>query len=264
MCQRFGLLLVFASLLGVTTANAQSQPPSDPQAVALAAQSMAAMTGGTAITDVTLTGNVTSISGSETQAGTGTFLAKGASESRIDLTLNGGNRSDIRNGTSGFPEGTWAGSDGVSNAYASQNCWTDAGWFFPAFSWLSGSDPAVVLSYVGLESRSGASVQHIRSYRYVPDKNSSTTTLLQQQSTIDFYLDASSSLPVAISFNVHPDDDSNVNFSVEVDFSNYQLNNGAQIPMRIQRYLQGGLVLDLVVTGVSLNSGLPDSDFTIQ
>jgi hypothetical protein len=51
---------------------------------------------------------------------------------------------------------------------------------------------------------------------------------------------------------------------VEVDFSNYQATNGTQVPRHIQQYVQGTLTLDLVLTGVSLNSGLPDSDFNIQ
>ena len=225
---------------------------------------MAALTGGTAITDVTLTGNVSWIAGTETQSGTGTFLAKGASQSRYDLVLAGGNRTDIRNASSGFPGGTWIGPDGGSNSYASQNCWTDSGWFFPALSSLSGSDSSVVLSYVGQESRAGVSVQHIQAYRYVPAKSAATTTLLQQESTTDFYLNTASSLPVAIAFNAHPDDDSSVNLVVEVDFSNYQLASGAQIPMRIQKYLQGGLVLDFAVAGLVLNTGLPDTDFSIQ
>jgi len=139
-----------------------------------------------------------------------------------------------------------------------------ASWFFPALSSLSGVDPSVVLKYVGLENRSGTSVQHLQSYRYVPAKLASTSTLLQQQSTVNFYLDTSSSLPVSTTFNVHPDDDSSVSLTIEVDFSTYQLSDGAQIPMHIQRYMQGGLVLDLVVTGISLNSGLQDSSFTIQ
>jgi hypothetical protein len=178
--------------------------------------------------------------------------------------LSGGNRSDIRNNSSGFPLGTWSGRDGASNSYASQNCWTDAAWFFPALSSISGLDSAVVLTYVGLESRNGISVQHLQSYRYVSAKKSSTTLLIQDESTIDFYLDAMSLLPVSIIFNVHPNNSSSVNIPVEVDFSNYQATNGAQVPRHIQQYVEGTLALDLVVTGVTLNSGLPDSDFNIQ
>jgi len=225
---------------------------------------MAALTNGVSIKDVTLTGDVTSIAGSDTKVGMAVLLAKGANESRVEFTFSGDTRTEVRSSTNGFPLGTWAGSDGVNHYYASQNCWTDAAWFFPALSAISGLDPTVVLTYVGLESRNGVSVQHLQSYRYVSAKRASTTLLIQQESTIDFYLDVASFLPVSILFNVHPDNNSTVNIPVEVDFSNYQATNGAQVPRHIQQYVQGTLALDLLVTRVTLNSGLPDSAFNIQ
>jgi hypothetical protein len=144
------------------------------------------------------------------------------------------------------------------------NCWTDASWFFPVLSSLAASDPSVVLSYVGLESRAGLSVHHLRSYRYVPAKSAKTTALTLQLSTTDYYLDASTLLPVAAVFNIHPDDDASVNIPVEILYSQYQLMNGLQVPLHIQRYLQGELAVDLLVSSAMVNSGLPDSEFNIQ
>src|SRR5437667_12398142 len=95
------------SLFVASFVVAQNPPVSDPRALTLAAQSIAAMTGGNALSDITLTGNVTWIAGSDIQTGIGNFLAKGTSQSRVDLTLSGGNRSDIRNSSSGFPQGAW-------------------------------------------------------------------------------------------------------------------------------------------------------------
>ena len=81
---------------------------------------------------------------------------------------------------------------------------------------------------------------------------------------MDFYLDATSLLPVAIKFNTHPDDDANTNIPVEVDFSSYQAVNGAQIPFHIQKFSQGTLMLDVTVTSVAVNSGVADSAFMVQ
>ena len=93
------------SLFVAFFASAQNPPASAPQALALAAQSIGALTSGTAISDVTLTGNVTSIAGSDVETGTGAFVAKGTGASRVDLTPSGGKRSDIRNSSNGFPQG---------------------------------------------------------------------------------------------------------------------------------------------------------------
>ena len=89
---------------------AQSPPASDPQALGYAAQSIAALIGGVTVSDVTLTGSVTRIAGSEADTGTATLLAKGTTESRVDLQLTGGSRSDILNGSSGFPRDRGSGA----------------------------------------------------------------------------------------------------------------------------------------------------------
>jgi hypothetical protein len=239
-------------------ALAQTQPASDPQAVTYAAQSIAAVTGSTTISDVTLTGTAT---WNSTDTGTAMLRALGTGESRMDLTFTNGTRTEIRDAQTGLPLGQWFALNNASGNYAYQNCLTDAVWFFPALSSLA-AGPNVVLSYIGQETRNGASVQHIQSYLYQSGQTSSPTP--QQLSTTDFYLDAASFLPVAVTFNSHPDNDATTNLLIEVDFSNYQATSGFVVPMHIQRYQQGNLMVDVVLSGASVNTGLPLSLFTIN
>src|SRR2546422_254084 len=90
-------------------------------------------------------------------------MAKGSGESRTDLTLRQGNRSEIRNNSSGIPEGEWIGRDGVSHTESLHNCWTDASWFFPVFSSLTQTaNPNFVFIYVGQEQHGGVNAQHVR------------------------------------------------------------------------------------------------------
>jgi len=253
------------SLLAASFALAQNLPTSDPQALSLAAQSVAAMTGGATIGDVTLTGNANWIAGSDQETGQLTLRAKGVAESRIDLNLSGGTRTEIRNDTAGFPQGESIRPDGTVHAWATHNCWIDASWFFPALSFLSAaSDPTLVFSYVGLETHRQATVQHLRVFRYLAGQKPAYISLTQRISTMDIYLDATSLLPRAFVFTIHPDDDALTDIAVEILFSNHQAVNGVQTPLRIQRLIQNGLAVDLVVTGVALNSGLPDSLFAVQ
>ena len=156
-------------LLLASVASAQNPPQSDPQAVSLATQAMAALTNGVAVSDVTLSGNATWIAGLDVETGSATLLAKGTGESRIDLSLTSGQRSEIRNNASG-PQGAWVDA-GTTHAYALHNCWTDSAWFFPILSSLSGANPSAVLSYIGSETRNGTSVQHLHSYFYLPAKS---------------------------------------------------------------------------------------------
>ena len=248
------LVVLVLVLLSAICALAQN-PSSDPLAVSLAQNAIAGLTGGMTLNDVTLSGNVISILGSDYETGTATLMAKGLVESRLDLNLSGGTRSDVRNLTNGFPAGAWQKNSGTPNAYAQHNCWTDAVWFFPALSSLAQTVSAnFVFKYIGQEQHNGVNVQHIRVSRVSVPVATST----------DFYLDVNSLLPLALGFNLHADDDMNTNIPDEIRFANFQVVNGIKIPFHFQQILNGGVVLDVTVTSAILNTGLLDSVFTLQ
>src|SRR5690242_12146026 len=102
---RLAMAVVFSFL--AIGAVAQVVPTSDPLAISLAQKSIAALTGGSAPQDVTLNASVISILGSDYETGTGTLTAQGYSQSRIDVNLSNGNRSDVRSMTSAGPTGAW-------------------------------------------------------------------------------------------------------------------------------------------------------------
>jgi hypothetical protein len=139
---------------------------------------------------------------------------------------------------------------------------TDAAWFFPALGSLA-VGPNVILSYIGQETRNNSTVQHLQAYVYQP-----TPAVMfpgpQQLSTINFYLDSATLLPVAATFNTHPDNNPGTNIPVEIDFLSYQTISGANVPTHIQQYLQGTLTVDLTISSASFNTGIPLSDFSIN
>ncbi|HZQ23304.1 MAG TPA: hypothetical protein VFA89_10930 [Terriglobales bacterium] len=256
-----------AVCLGVAgkTAKNQAIVMSDPQAIAFAVQATANLTGDNVVSDATLSVSVTSIAGSETLTGTGTMYAKGTLESRVDLSLNGTTTSTIRNLTGLFPQGETIAQDGTVQPAAMHNCWLSPSWFSPVSSFLTATtDPTLIFSYVGQETRGTRSVQHLRAYRNFNSPNPHFVAITQAVSTADFYLDAATLLPVAITFNGHPDDDAGTNIPMEVDILAYQSVNGVQMPLHIQQLISDGLALDVVVNSVALNSGLSDSLFAIQ
>jgi hypothetical protein len=256
------LSFIIPLVICVFSINAISQtaPSSDPQALSIAQKSLAALTGGVAVADVSLYGSVTSISGSDNETGTAVMQAKGGSESRIDLTLNGGTRSDVRNVVSGIPGGAWQKSGDAATRYASHNCWTDATWFFPAFSSLSRfSDPNFLFTYIGPETWSDLSTVHLRVQQL-----SSKFPLVSQLSATEFYLDPATFLPLGIAFQSHSDTDVNVNIPTVIRFANYQSISGVQVPFHIQRMFNGTVTLDMIATRTIINSTLLDSIFTLQ
>jgi|SRR5579864_298543 len=254
--------VIFLLFLGCASAQTgQPAPASDPQALSLATQSITALTGGGLISDVVLKGNAISTIGSDYEFGSAILMAKGVTESRIDLNLNSGPRSDVRSAPNGIPQGAWRISSGSVAPYAEHNCFTDASWFFPALSSITQtSNPSYVFRYVGLETRNGLSVQHIQVFRAGADDEG----LLQQLSTIDFFLDPTSMLPLVVTFNSHADNNFGIALLSEIRFASYQPVNGAQVPFHFQKLVNGSLFLDVTITNATLNSGILDSSFTLE
>jgi len=264
MCRSWAFLATLPFVLTASAQTAQVASQSDPQAILLANQATLALAGTTTVTDATLTGSARWIAGSTDETGTATLQAKGNLLARVDLLLPSGGRSQVRNGTARVPGGQWSGSDGTVHQAAQHNCWPDAPWFFPALSSLSQtSNSAFVFTYVGDTTVAGNPVHHIRISRSLAPDSGRVISRLEMLSVVDYYLDATTSLPVALIFNQHPDNDELVDISVSVLFSVYRPVNGLQVPFRVQKFINGGLALDVTVSSVAVNTGLAGQQFTL-
>jgi hypothetical protein len=232
----------------------------DPQALALIASSLQALTGGVTVNDAILQANASYVAGSDQESGTATLTARGNEQGLVQLSLDAGSRQEMRNGAAG----AWWGPDGVAHSMATHNCWTDASWFFPALTLEAvAADPQTSVSYLGTDTSKGRALLHLQVTRVPPNQSTDVTALILRLSTMDLYFDPQSFLPLVLDFNTHPDTDANRNIPVEIQFGNFQSISGGLVPFRIQKYLQGSLMLDLVVTNVSINSGVPSSVFTL-
>jgi len=261
------IFLFFAPFAqGQTTSTTSGSAPRDATALALAQASLKALAGTTTITDLSLSGSATYTAGGDEETGAVTLLASGNLLSRVTLSLTDGQRTEIRNG----PAGDWIGADAVEHSMALHNCWPDAAWFYPGLSFQAlSTDPGLGLAYVGLETKGGISVQHLRLFRVVGGQSASISATIQTLSAEDLYLDASSYLPLFLDFSLHPDNDFNRSIPVEIVFSGYQSSaavssgSGIKFPARIQKYFNGSLFLDLTIASAAVNSGLPASDFAV-
>jgi hypothetical protein len=247
--------------LGVRQALAAPQTAArDPQALTLIASSLKALTGGTAVNDVILQARAAYVAGSDEETGTATLTARGNQQALVQLNLSGGTRQEIRNG----PAGAWSGPDGTAHSTALHNCWTDASWFFPALTLEAvANDPETSVSYLGPDTSKGRPLLHLRVTRAPGGQSANVTALILRLSTMDIYLDPQSFLPLVLDFSAHPDIDAGTNIPAEIQFGDFQKIGGAVVPFRIQKYLQGSLLLDLSVSSVSINSGVPANVFTL-
>jgi hypothetical protein len=245
--------------------GAQQTAATTPQAVQVLLQALRATMGTASISDVTLTGTVRRIAGSDDETGTAVLRALATGEARMDFSFPSGQRGEVRATSNNVPAGTWTGPDGKAHAMSQHNLMTSSAWFQPALtlSWLVSSQNTSVL-LVGSETRNGLSVIHLTASQQFPDMPGEIAPLMQHLSQMDIFLDSSTQLPVALAFNQHPDNDAGLDIPAEVRFSDYRAVSGVQVPFHIQRYLNNSLILDIRLQAASLNSGLTASAFAVQ
>jgi hypothetical protein len=251
------LVLSFSLSLSLSISlAAQQTAASNPQALQFLQRSLAALGGTQTVTDVSLTGTARRIAGSDDETGTVTLKASAAGASLVDLTLPSGQHSEIHNLSAVEPTGAWLGPDRVSHPIAHHNLLTEPAWFLPTFAIARRlSTPGYTATYIGRETRNGLPLEHIAVSQTASSPDSSGGISFEHLTQVDFFLDATTLLPAAISFNIHPDNNALLDVPIEIHFSDYRQVNGSQIPYRIQKYLNNGLVLDLQVESASLNAG---------
>jgi hypothetical protein len=255
-------LLSFVLAASFLIPSAAQQTATSPQAVQYLQRALVALGASKPLSDVTLTGTANYIAGSDDETGTATLKAV-VGASRIDLNLSSGPRSEVVN-TSASPAGTWSGPDGVSHAISSHNLLTDPAWFFPAFPIAHGvSGSGYLVTYVGQETREGQAVEHLMISQTSPVQTPSGAPTLGHLSQTDFFLDSTTFLPAAVTFNIHPDNDAGLDIPIEVRFSDYRAVNGVQVPFHVQKFLNNGLILDLQFETAVLNTGLAASQFQV-
>jgi len=262
---RFVSLLVLIAF--AKSATAQQATASSPQATALLQKSLAALSGGHPLDDVTLSGTAQRIAGSDDESGTVILKALPTGESRMDLTFPSSLRSEIRANSSTGPVGAWSASDGTLHPISQHNLWTDSSWFFPTFTLARLlSDSSYTISDIGPETRNGQSVEHLTIFRQFAATGAPAGWVdpMPALSKTDVYLDSATLLPAVIVFNTHPDKNQTINIPIEIRLSNYQQTNGTLAPQRIQQYLNNSLALDLQLTALTPNSGISASAFSVQ
>src|SRR5262245_61415502 len=106
------IVVLLLLMLAIPVLAQQIATTTTAQALTLLQNSLAALTGGKSMTDITLTGTAHHILSSEDESGTVTYKAI-PNANRLDLSLSGGTRNEVTNSTTTTPAGSWSGPDGV-------------------------------------------------------------------------------------------------------------------------------------------------------
>ena len=255
------LLLILNSWAGIP--QTPTAPTSSAQASTALSQSAKALTGATAVNDVTLTGTVEWIVGSDDESGTATYKGLPGAY-RLDMSFRNGTRSEIATTINGVVSGSWIGLDGISHAMANHNMMVEPGWF-PIFA-VESLFPTLntVLTYVGSETRNGEPVIHISSSQLFADSSGADAALMQHLTQADIFLDSTTLLPVSYIYTTHPDKNALLDIPIELRYSNYQIVSGLQIPLHVQKYINNTLAIDLQFQNTSLNTGMTPAQISAQ
>jgi hypothetical protein len=273
-------LVIPASLSAQQSAStaAATPPATDPQAAALVQRALAALTGGSPVTDVTMTGTVTANNGSTTQSGTITLVATVAGQSRVTVALPSGTWISTQDFAASPRTSTSIGSNGVAQDAAPEELMGPSpAWFYPALVIGAAVPNNYVTAYVDQETRNGSAVHHVAIWPQAASSSPIQSFQAVGQQVLtgpapaqplrpgqqELYLDSASLLPETLVFRVRgyraknssPDLTRPVSLSEEVHFSDYRQVQGRVAAFHIQMSIAGISLMDIQLSSVSFNTG---------
>jgi hypothetical protein len=256
------LFLVFSLLLTTVATAQQGSSPSGQPASHLPDIYMAQHPAPSG-TNVVLAGTITTAGA----AGSISLSAAANGQSQIQLQLPSGSETETRSISRFWRAGTWTDSSGAAHPAPPQDLMgPHPAWFYPSFVLMTGlGSPDYVSSDLGVETRNGISVEHIAVWQMpISTLPASSVAYVKQQSQYDIYLDPSTWLPVAMTFNrqfdpaapsqfLAPAQTSSAGVLEEVRYSNYQQVQGIPVAFHLQVFFQGTLFSDIQISSAKLN-----------
>jgi hypothetical protein len=174
----------------------------------------------------------------------------------LQETLSSGALSESRVSTSGIYQCAWVGRDGIQRQAASHNCWIPVSWLAPSLSLQPPITPANIgVTYIGHETIDGKAVEHLQFQTIQGNAQTpvDVTSLIQQVSTTDLYLDSATFLPVSLRYALRADSDSHIAIPVEIVYSDYAQIAGVVAPQQIQKFVNGSLQETVSVSKMAAN-----------
>jgi hypothetical protein len=209
------------------------------------------------------------LAGTITTAGTTGSISLSAAangQSQIQLQLPSGSETETRSISRFWRAGTWTDSSGAAHPVPPQDLTgPHPAWFYPAFVLMSGlGSPDYVSSDLGVETRNGISVEHIAVWQLpISTLPASSVAYVKQQTQYDIYVDPSTWLPVAMTFNrqfdpaapsqfLAPAQPSSAGVLEEVQYSNYQQVQGIPVAFHLQVFFQGTLQSEIQISSAKI------------
>ncbi len=244
-------------LLLAHVAVSQQTTSSNQLAQAALAQSVTAM-GVSAPGDSTASGTVQITAGSTSESASFQVKTRGLTQTRETIQASNGTQDRVY--SSG--QASTVANTTVTPVSMQQGCSFQSALFpLPLFQ-AALNNPDTIFQYVGPESLSGTSVQHVRFWN-----SYASQTVFQSVapfSVKDVWLDATTFLPRRISFDSRAASGAAPTVHIDLDFSAFQSFGGILYPTSVTEYLNQTQWGSFTVQSVVFNTGLTDSDFPVE
>ena len=267
----FSIFVLFLSgiLIGQTK---NPQVVSRSSANDLLTRSLSVNAGGGAIRDISMSGTVRHIAGSTDETGQVNFMAMATGEARIELDLASGTIIEVYSRGSHGLIGEWSGADKKTHPIPYHNLQVDPAWFCPSLilQRMGPNTPGKSLTAPGQTSIRGRVLEHLSSSQQLVNTPGALRPSAQMlaasvaASQLDVYLDPTSLQPVEVDYATHADNNVNQSLPVKILYADYRLVDGVQLPFRIQKFLNGSLILDLQLQEATINTGLAANSFIVS
>jgi len=251
------LLVHFVSTQGTSTASRNVQR--DPQAVIVLNRAITAAGGLSALSavqDLRASGTIAFNWSDENVSGDVTIKSRGTEQIRLETNLPDGARIWIvSNGRRVKKD-----ADGITIIpYRDPSSFANVP--FPFAHLLDAmQDASLSISFVGIENRNGADVNHVR-IGTVDASISNAIDVAPNPQSFDVFVDTKTSRIQSVMTVASARDSLAVLCHREIWYSDYRPLNGVSIPFSIAELIDGQQTFSLQLSQVSFNTGLSDSDF---
>lgn len=247
----WSLLLLFFGLCPPPVLGQAVTTP-NPQLQSVLAQARAALFTASQPTSISFDGTFTSTAGSLTKNGSAHLTLGASGTYLISLTTADGATTESRSTTdNGATSCNWTDEQGVVHKAASLNCTLPA-WFFPGLNLLSSSSDTDELSWTPTSYFTDSCGNHLR-FQLALSGVTSAQEDPQTSSPFDLVLAPNTSLPAYALFTARADNPGvYMGIPVRIKYSDYRNVSGVMVPFRMQRFVNGSLVLDLTITAASI------------
>lgn len=252
---RTNVAVFLSVVLAIPVFGQQAAAPS-PSPRALLQRSIAAM-GTNLPSDSTATGSVTLVAGSRTDQGTVRILTRGTNQTSIQFQTTSASWSVIySSGQANRVDSTGTTELPLELVASSQSP------YFP-LPFLSGflSNPDVSLQFLGQETLDSSPANHIRAQNTF--QSATQMQFLADFTATDIWLDATSGLPLRVSFVRRYGGGDSPRIPITISFSNYQVVSGVKYPFTIQESINGTLWATTTIQTAVFNTALTDANFPV-